>query len=137
MSALGQDTTQVLQYLLPGFLAAWIFYGLTPHTKPQEFERVIQALIFTLIVQTIVFLERLSTVDMWRLWTQTAWNATAQYAAPAITAVIVGLAFAGCANNDLSTFRQAHAAHERDVLSVAVVQRPDEKYHLCRLAIDR
>lgn len=50
---LSRDLFLFLMYLLPGFLAAWIFYGLTSHPKPSQFERVVQALIFTFIIQTI------------------------------------------------------------------------------------
>ncbi|WP_425032221.1 hypothetical protein [Pelagibius sp.] len=58
MDSINEDIVGLLQYLLPGFLAAWVFYGLTAHQKPSQFERVIQALIFTLIVQAIVSLEK-------------------------------------------------------------------------------
>src|SRR6185312_7676850 len=95
-----QDAIQILQYLLPGFLAAWIYYGLTPFTKPSEFERVVQALIFTLIIQSIVFLENYWLVGITRYWTQDRWAATAQIAAPALTAIVIGLTFAAFANND-------------------------------------
>ena len=44
----------VIAFLLPGFITAWIFYGLTSHPKPSQFERTIQALIFTFIVQIFV-----------------------------------------------------------------------------------
>jgi len=44
----------VLKYLLPGFVSAWIFYGLTAWQKPPEFERVIQAFIFNMFVQVLV-----------------------------------------------------------------------------------
>lgn len=42
---------QVLQFLLPGFISAWIFYSLTSYPRPSQFERGIQALIFTTIIQ--------------------------------------------------------------------------------------
>lgn len=45
----------VLAFLLPGFVAAWIFYGLTSYHKPSQFERVIQALIFTLIIYALAY----------------------------------------------------------------------------------
>lgn len=41
-------------FLLPGFVCAWVFYGLTSHPKPSQFERIIQALIYTFIVRSIV-----------------------------------------------------------------------------------
>ena len=39
----------VLSFLLPGFVAAAIFYSLTSYPKPSPFDRVVQALIFTVI----------------------------------------------------------------------------------------
>ena len=51
---LAQNFILLMTYLLPGFLAAWVFYGLTSHPKPSQFERVIQALIFTFIIQTTI-----------------------------------------------------------------------------------
>lgn len=60
--------------LLPGFVAAWIFYGLTPHPKKSAFERVVQALIFTLFAETLanvtgsvlIFLgKRIVSVGLW------------------------------------------------------------------------
>jgi len=47
------EVVGILTFLLPGFVAAAIFYSLTSHPKPGAFERVIQALIFTMIVQAI------------------------------------------------------------------------------------
>lgn len=44
----------ILMFLLQGFLAAAIFYSLTSHPKPDAFGQVIQALIFTVIVQAAV-----------------------------------------------------------------------------------
>ena len=54
MSWASSETVTVLTFLLPGFVAAAIFYSLTSHPKPSDLERVIQALIFTVIGQAIV-----------------------------------------------------------------------------------
>ena len=51
MENVNSQLISVLQYLLPGFVSAWIFYGLTAYPKPSPFERVIQALIFTFIIR--------------------------------------------------------------------------------------
>ena len=56
MDNLAEDIIALLQYLLPGFLSAWIFYGLTSFEKPGQFERIIQALIFTLMIQLSVWI---------------------------------------------------------------------------------
>ena len=36
--------------LVPGFVSAGVYYGLTSHPKPSMFERLVQALVFTVVV---------------------------------------------------------------------------------------
>ena len=48
------EAVSVLTFLLPGFVAAAVFHSLTSYPKPKEFDRVVQALIFTIIAQAIV-----------------------------------------------------------------------------------
>ena len=54
----------VMTYLLPGFLTAALLYALTPAPRPIPFERVIQALIFTIVIQLMV-----ATTRTGLLWT--------------------------------------------------------------------
>lgn len=54
MSWTSNDLLGTLVYLLPGFITAWIFYALTCFKRPSEFERIIQALIYSVFVQAIV-----------------------------------------------------------------------------------
>ncbi len=54
MSWANSEAVTVLTFLLPGFVAAAVFYSLTSHPKPSPFERVIQALLFTLVIQAIL-----------------------------------------------------------------------------------
>jgi hypothetical protein len=51
--SLEKDLIQIIFQLLPGFFAAWLFYGLTAHPRRDLFERIVQALIFTGIVKVI------------------------------------------------------------------------------------
>ncbi len=51
MSWTSSEVIGVLVFLLPGILAASIFYSLTSHPKPGTLDQVIQALIFTAIGQ--------------------------------------------------------------------------------------
>lgn len=53
MENVNSELIPVLQYLLPGFVSAWIFYGLTAYPRPSPFERVIQALILTFIIRGV------------------------------------------------------------------------------------
>ena len=54
MSWVTSEVVGVLTFLLPGFIAATIFYSLTSYPKPGAFDRVILALIFTVVGQAIV-----------------------------------------------------------------------------------
>jgi len=49
-----KDILALLMQLMPGFLTAWVIYGLTTYTKPSQFERVVQALIYSYIVSALV-----------------------------------------------------------------------------------
>jgi Family of unknown function (DUF6338) len=49
---------EVLIYLLPGLVSAAIVYVLTPAVRPIPFERLVQALIYTIVVQALVVLVR-------------------------------------------------------------------------------
>ena len=53
MSWVSSEVVSVLVFLLPGFVAAAVFYSLTSHPKPGAFDRIIQALIFTAVGQAI------------------------------------------------------------------------------------
>lgn len=52
------DLIALMRYLLPGFVAASIYYAFTSHVKPSAFERVVQALVFTIVVEAIVSVAR-------------------------------------------------------------------------------
>lgn len=53
MNWASSEIVATLTFLLPGFIAAAVFYSLTSHPKPGAFERIVVALIFTLVGQTI------------------------------------------------------------------------------------
>ena len=82
MDLVSADVLGVINALMPGFLAAWIFYGLTAHKRQSPFERTIQALIFTAIVQGITggihhgleFIGRWYFIGKWTPNIQLAWS---------------------------------------------------------------
>jgi hypothetical protein len=100
MPELSKDVVALLQYLLPGFLVAWVFYGLTSHPKPSQFERVIQALIFTLAVRVLVFGERfiLEYLGQWKALR--AWDSDADLACSFLSAIALGAMIAYAINTD-------------------------------------
>lgn len=48
------EVVGVLVFLLPGFVAASVFHSLTSHPKPGILDRLIQALVFTVIVHAVI-----------------------------------------------------------------------------------
>lgn len=101
MPELSKEVVSLLQYLLPGFLVGWVFYGLTSHQKPAQFERIVQALIFSVSVQIFVTLERYAANFISKWLVLGTWNKDAELIASFITALFLGSIIAHCANQDI------------------------------------
>ncbi|HZM28710.1 MAG TPA: DUF6338 family protein [Gemmatimonadales bacterium] len=91
----------MLRFLLPGFLAGWVYFGLTAHPKPSEFERVVQALIFTVIIQGVVAGIRSSSLYVGSHWRVVGrWTDDVSLVWATVVALGVGLLVVRWANND-------------------------------------
>lgn len=109
MEAFAQDLISLLQYLIPGLVAAWIFYSFTSYNKPSQFERVIQALIFTLIIQTATNGIIAATTTIGEHWSLGAWTNTKETSVSLVLAVIIGILAAYIVNSDkLHKFLRKH-----------------------------
>ncbi len=100
MQELSKDVVALLQYLVPGFLVAWVYYGFTPHTKPSQFERVVQALIFTVIVQVLVGGEKILLQWLGRFLALGNWTEDSRLVASLVTALVLGVAIAAATRHD-------------------------------------
>lgn len=101
MSWASSEAVSILTFLLPGFVAAAVFYSFTSHPKPSEFERVVQALIFTIVVQAIV--EVLRAVLLWvggAVGAVAPWTKTGEITTSVSVAIVVGLVAVRIMNND-------------------------------------
>ena len=96
MNWASSEIVGVLGFLLPGFVAAAIFYSLTSYPKPTPFDRVIQALIFTVIGKAItdgfLYFGNIVADDPWRK----QWDLLLSVA----VAVVLGMLTAYCLNWD-------------------------------------
>lgn len=95
------EVVDLLTYLLPGFVAAWVFYGLTSHPRPSQFERTIQALILSFVVNALsslvhVLLDWLGRVVI----AIRPWDETATLASNLLLALGMGIVLAYVTNND-------------------------------------
>ena len=101
MDSLDSDIIIVLQYLLPGFITAAIFYSFTSYVKPSQFERVVQALIFTIIVQVfttiiisiLIFFGYLINFSLWS-------NNSSELILSVVLAILLGIVISYYSNND-------------------------------------
>lgn len=100
MNWLSQNITQIFQFL-PGFITAAIFYALTAHPKTTEFERVIQALLFTLILKVSLFPIRASLFLFGRhFFSLGEWTQDSELVGMVLLAIPLGLICSYLAYND-------------------------------------
>lgn len=126
MPEVSKEIIALISFLTPGFLAAWVIYGLTSHDKPAQFERVIQALILTVAIKALVFLESKIAIKIGQYWHLGTWNEDSALICSMVTALLVGLGFSYLVNKDLLhnflrrckfTNRSSHPNEWSDVLS--------------------
>ena len=97
---IGQDLLYLIQALLPGFISAWVFYGLTAYNRPSTFERTVQALIYTMFIQVILLGIRRASLFLGYVWSWGVWTTNVQLVWSVIVALLMGAVFAGLANNN-------------------------------------
>ena len=97
MNWASSEVVSVLTFLLPGFVAAAVFYSLTSHPKPSEVDRVVQALIFTIVGRTVA--EGLSLIVA-SLGGENLWTESWEVIVAVVIAVIVALVAAWITNTD-------------------------------------
>ena len=87
-----KDVLALLTQLMPGFLTAWVVYGLTTYSKPSQFERVVQALIYSFIVNAVVALLELSLLAAGTVYQVGIWDKKTELMASTILALLLGVA---------------------------------------------
>ena len=91
------DVVTVLTFLLPGFVSAAVFYLLTSHPKPNEYGSIVQALIFTTVVQAIV--KGIPPIGNW-LGFELVWAGTSEIVVAVLIAVVVAAIAVYTSNHD-------------------------------------
>lgn len=105
MDGVSAEIVGVIYQLLPGFIVAWIIYGLTAHLKPSSFERIVQALIFTVFVRTVLLVFKSFTMLVGQnIASFGSWNSEVEFIWSIIIAVSIGLFVTWCVNNDFPLF---------------------------------
>ena len=96
MSWASSEIVSVLVFLLPGFVAAAVFYSLTVYPKPNEFGQVVQALVFTMVGQTIAWTIRQL------MGSGTSWSIGFEAVVSVLSAVFFALVVVYISNNDIA-----------------------------------
>lgn len=91
---------------MPGFLTAWVVYGLTTYAKPAQFERIVQALIYSFIVSALVAVLEPTLLFAGKFVHLGTWDHAAEVVASALVAIVLGVLLSFFMTND-AFFRQA------------------------------
>ncbi len=105
MSLPNSEIISAVYQLLPGFVTAWIFYGLSAYEKPAPFERVVQALIFTLFAEASSQLTGILLVGIGSYYSLGVWDSSTAFLWKVLFSIALGFVFAAVSNtNSLRDF---------------------------------
>ena len=85
---------------MPEFLTAWVVYGLTTYTKPPQFERVVQALIYSFLVNGVVAAIEPALLLAGRFVRIGTWDKASELVASTFIALLLGLVLSYYMRND-------------------------------------
>ena len=112
----------VLTFLLPGFISAAVYYTLTSHPKPGTFDRIVLALILTLVCQAIAGLVLLIVPDGDNgVVTDFAWEQTLSI----VVAIILGLCLSSISNTDILHCCLRRLKITRETMSCFICRKDD------------
>jgi hypothetical protein len=87
---ISKELVALLGFLAPGFIVAWIFYGFTPYEKPSQFERTVQALVFTVIIYALVEFEKSALEVIGTIYSVGAWSSNIKITLSILNAIAFG-----------------------------------------------
>lgn len=95
-----KDVLSLITQLMPGFLTAWVVYGLTTYTKPAQFERVVQALIYSFIINSLVVITKPVLIFAGRLVQLGIWDHASELVTSVVIAITLGVLLSFFMTND-------------------------------------
>ena len=93
------EVVTVLAFLLPGLVAAAVFYSLTAYPRPNEFGHVVQALAFTMAAQAVTWI-LLALVGL--AWEVNSWHSGVETVFSVGSAIALALVMAWLVNHDVA-----------------------------------
>ncbi len=95
-----KDIFSLLTQLMPGFITAWVVYGLTTYSKPAQFERIVQALIYSFIVKALVSLCKITLLYAGKFIQLGYWEESTELFASVSIGIILGVILSFFMTND-------------------------------------
>ena len=99
MSWATSEAVAVLTFLLPGFVGSAVFYSLTAHPTPNDFGRVIQALVFTALGQSSAWVIYFAWGSIWPTF---EWILGLEILVSVLGAVVIAVIVAYFSNHDIA-----------------------------------
>ena len=93
------EIVTVLAFLLPGLVAAAVFYSLTAYSRPNEFGYVVQALAFTVAAQAVTWIF-LTLANI--AWEVDSWPSGVETVVSVVSAMALALVMAWLVNHDVA-----------------------------------
>ncbi|MDR0706403.1 MAG: hypothetical protein LBF60_00820 [Treponema sp.] len=101
MSMITSELISLFGFLLPGFITSFLFYSLTSFPKKSEFEAVVIALIWTIVINALVELLEIICTAMGSLFIIGEWNQASKTIASMSIALIISLVWSCLYSNDI------------------------------------
>ena len=120
LEGISGNVIQVLLFLLPGFVCAWIVYGLTSLPIPSQFERIVEALVYTTLINVNVIITKFLLLKIGTYFSLGEWTAKSEVVCSVIIAIVLGVGFARVAEYDSvhRIFRKARITHKNSIQTV-------------------
>ena len=102
MTMITNELISLFSFLLPGFITSFLFYSLTSFPKKSEFEAVVIALIWTIVIKALVETLEIFFIALGNsLFVIGEWNELSKTISSIIIALIIGLVWSCLYNNDI------------------------------------
>jgi hypothetical protein len=101
MPIITNELIALLSFLLPGFITSFLFYSLTSFPKKSEFEVVIIALIYTIIINMIVDFIGIFLIFVGNRFAIGEWSQLSQVVWSIFIAICIGVLWSFFYNNDI------------------------------------
>jgi hypothetical protein len=102
MNIITSELISILGFLLPGFITSFLFYSLTAFPKKSEFEAIVIALVYTVIINSLVEILEYILLGMGtHLFTFGDWTQLSKTIWSIIIAILIGILITFLYNNDI------------------------------------